>query len=454
MEKSTTTPKKRAATQKKDALTPRKKRNLNLDSKGNRALQFFNEKKNEHGVVNGIFICKICNSEKNGSSKSNLAAHLLHKHQDIYIEHIGAVEEPIAVKRLKLLQNCVSIVALGGRPFSSLLDYGFQQIIQHQLNEFAAAGQPLDLKQKHQPIVHTHLIKTADEVRSKIKNSVNERVLSVQMDIASRMGRSIFSIDVQYICDSELKVINIGMIELEKAHTGSYLSQVYRICLDRYGIQKNQIISITADDGKNVRKMIRIEQANVEEEQPNTTNVSRQLDFNESSDMSIDDNIELLLATAEELSPDDVVLNEIFEECDIILNTDSDEQINQTILADTIRELDNHYVFNLTGVNCACHTLQLVVRDAVAALPKATLNVIELCRRIVKLLRLKSTRDFLNNEQIKSKMPRIEVETRWGSMYCMVSCLFCHIYDRKSRRISIFSFIYILSYVYLLSSAM
>lgn len=72
------------------------------------------------------------------------------------------------------------------------------------------------------------------------------------------------------------------------------------------------------------------------------------------------------------------------------------------------------------GVNCAAHTLQLGINDSLKELPARHKNVIELCRRVAKFLRLKSSEHKIKEHGIEYRRPRLDVITRWGSMYQMV----------------------------------
>lgn len=76
--------------------------------------------------------------------------------------------------------------------------------------------------------------------------------------------------------------------------------------------------------------------------------------------------------------------------------------------------------WNITGMNCVAHTLQLAVHDALNKLAVSHKNVIELCREMSKFLRLKSTRTDVLQLNIEYRLPRLEVKTRWSSMYHMV----------------------------------
>lgn len=400
-------------------------------TKGNKALPFFDGPvtRIENDVTNSYYKCTLCTKELNGNNMNNLASHLYNKHEDIYKKNIGPIEDSIPVKRLKLLQNCVSIVALGGRPFASLYDYGFQQIIHEQLTQFANAGIPLDLNQTRQIAVHEHLKECAQQIRESIKKSIKGQALSIQLDIATRLGRSVFGVNVQYISHKQLNIHNIGMIELEKAHTGAYLSQVYRQCLEKHGIIKQQVISLSADNGANVQKMVRIEEENSQTNSPKPNQVVRQLDFDRNSwpqreSTIIDIEIEAVLATTE-ITDDDIAIAGILEDCGINLS-DTIEHVNddESLLRDTVAQIANqhdHHLFDLTGIRCAAHTLQLIVKDGLKDLRRESSNIINLCRRIIKTLKLTSTKSIVEEANLKMAIPSLDVETRWGSTYNMVS---------------------------------
>lgn len=83
-------------------------------------------------------------------------------------------------------------------------------------------------------------------------------------------------------------------------------------------------------------------------------------------------------------------------------------------------------LYDITGVNCAAHTLQLAIKDALKRLPIQHENIIGLCRNVAKQLRRKSSQAIYKSENHSEnyKIPRIDVATRWGYTYLMVSFLF------------------------------
>lgn len=409
------------------------------ENKTQKALMYFGEPftRLENGIKTTCYTCKLCNKVLNGNFMGNLSSHRLYKHEQIYEETMGPIQDSIEIKRLKLLQNCVSIVALGGRPFSSLNDHGFQQIIEKQLNQFSKAGIPLDLKHGHQPAVHSHLNESANQVRDAIKDAVKYQPLSIQIDIGTRLGCSILAIDAQFYANKNFNLVNIGMIELKKSHTSQNLSVVYRDCLKKYEISKQQVMSISGDNGRNVQKFIEIEKVDAQSQ------VARRLHFDTPANLNapnvrnaavIDQEIENVL-NSEEMSDDDDVANilQIFEECGIDYNEENgyDQLLNDTITA--ITKEHGQELFNMSGISCAAHTLQLLVKDGIKELKKETSNIISLSRRIIKALKLNSTKQIIESAiqaastelitsqlQLTLKVPSLDIETRWGSSFVMV----------------------------------
>lgn len=77
--------------------------------------------------------------------------------------------------------------------------------------------------------------------------------------------------------------------------------------------------------------------------------------------------------------------------------------------------------FSVNGINCAAHTLQLAVKDALNLLHVDHKNVIKLTREVVKFIRKESTRNDIRNRGLNLKLPSMGVETRWSSTYMMVN---------------------------------
>lgn len=421
------TPKK--SPQKRKLQTPgsSRKKKSKVETIGEKSLQFFNNKepvkRMENGVLKDYYECKECKKQICGTTLSNLGSHLYTSHPEIYRKHIGKVKESIPIQRLRLLQNCVSIIALGGRPITFLSDIGFQNIIAGKLKKFQAAGCSLDLKSSHQPEVHRHLSETAQKVREAIKKEVKNRPVSILLDVGNRHDRAMLGISVQFIVNSRVNVRSIGVIELTQRHTAANLAEVVKRCLKEYGITKRQIISITSDNGANVLKMIKDLQEILSNDLVNKPTVVTRLNFDDSSanDESIDNEIAIVLNRGE-VNDDEEALELIVGEANEI---DPDLlRRQQNLLCDTVNDLmtenDIDNQFEVAGINCSAHTLQLAIHDALNALPDNVKRVLSLCRRVVKILRLKATTYELKSADIAYNIPHLEVPTRWGSLFKMV----------------------------------
>lgn len=327
----------------------RKRRRVNKSPTiGEKSLAYFGEKRTKND--NDTYECKFCKKEINGNKLYNLSSHLHTCHKEIFFQINKKKKDPVEVKRLKLLQNAVQIVSVDGKPFNFLLASGYQAGIENKLRKLKEAGHPVDLSQKAESDVKKHLHEMAKKARKKICESVRDREVSAMIDIVTKNSRSILGVSVQFLIGAQLKVISLGLIELEKAHTGLYLAEVTRECFAKYGIKLRKVITMTRDNGANVVKMVRdmhndlqnyIAVENMESTQSSIQNNS--LVLNENDD--IDHEILELLNNAEEITDEDALSN-LFEN---VINAE-----NQEILDDIATQIPRNsevVYYDITGMN-------------------------------------------------------------------------------------------------------
>lgn len=414
--------------QKQKIATPKKtprKRKRTENSVSTKALAHFKTIPEEEWLKspNKTHVCRHCDAKISGSKEWNLAQHLQKCHDSIY-EEITGEKDSVDVRRLKFVQNCVEIVSVNGRPFSYLLDSGFASMVKDKLDDFKSAGCAINLTNLNLVEIKNHLQHTAEQVQDEIRQETQNQSLSLLVDIVTRQRRSICGFSVQYILDGELKVRSIGMIQLSQSHTGKYIAEVIIKRLKEYGIDLKQIITITTDNGSNVLKMVRDIhehlQAEIDRVRQTATNEQIELIENDiANEGDTDALIDGLLSEENEIS-DDEAYQRLMEEVDF-------DQDNSTLLNAMSAEIASIGVdvWDITGINCAEHTLQLAVKDAVSKLPRNFNNVIKLCRRVCSFLRLQSTLNALDAIGMEHTVPRTENETRWGSTYLMV-CSICY----------------------------
>jgi hypothetical protein len=77
----------------------------------------------------------------------------------------------------------------------------------------------------------------------------------------------------------------------------------------------------------------------------------------------------------------------------------------------------------LKGVHCAAHTLQLAIKDSIAS--KNCQSELENIRKFVKRVKSVTYKKILSRNNVAT--PSLDVVTRWGSTYFMISQIFKHL---------------------------
>lgn len=272
----------------------------------------------------------------------------------------------------KVLECCINLVAIHGRPLSLLEDEAFQNLITMIPNP----GLKLNIRN-----IRTCIENKAYDVRKKIYEELKNKLVCLKIDVASVKSRRFLGINLQFILDKKLQLRNLCVVELHERNTAAFLKDTVLMVLSRYGIEPQQLYSITSDNGANMLAMSR----QIEEE--------------------IQDSLEDLNNTEEQV-----------EESDIIYSpADGQEMLD---LVESLEfERENIAQPIVTAVRCAAHTLQLAVRDACKELEP----VFELCRRAVRTLRTPNVVLELKRNQLLQAI--LDCPTRWDSTADMLDRL-------------------------------
>lgn len=397
------------------------------DNNTERARRFFETSTSEIAKANPsnrYLTCKLCKTDIKGTHSSNIVPHLKRMHKEEYDSHIAIKsEEHIEISRLKLIQSCVEIVSVNGKPFTTLSCSGFVNSHQSTLKKLKAAGRSINLKDTHLSEVKEHLHSMATKVREKMKLEMRGKLLSLMIDGATRNNRSLLGISVQYIVNGCMKVVMLGIKEIVERSTAMNLCFIVKTTLEEYEIPIRSIISVTTDNAANMIattqelecELNRSIAGDISSEDLGNAELARDqgdvsLRVDGISDTSIDDEIQDSLNEPD--ATDEDALHSIFDE--------------GALHDDLLRSVGNslNREFNpdrlIDDVRCAIHTIQLAVKDAPSSLNRADSNVISLCRNIAKFLRLKSTQIEMRHNDT-SILPILDVETRWNSSYALVN---------------------------------
>lgn len=82
-------------------------------------------------------------------------------------------------------------------------------------------------------------------IKNNIKTLVKGKLLSLKIDVATRMDKAILGVNLQMIHSSlsttDIVIRTLGMIQLSHSHTGIYIKESILKILDEYGIKVDQI---------------------------------------------------------------------------------------------------------------------------------------------------------------------------------------------------------------------
>lgn len=399
--------------------SPAKRKKLN---KSEKAQQYFHLDTSDVNIKTN-YKCTLCPKTINGRKISNLSSHLQQCHREFF-ESVCKEDDELDLKRKKLLLDCVELVTVNGRPFKSISDSGLISMNEDLLQKLQKAGKEVNLEDKNLLEIKSVLMNVAGRIREKIVNELNGIPLSILLDIGTAGGRPILGFSAQLILNGILTVRSLGMIELKQSHTGVYLAEVIIKRLEDFHVNVEQIVTITTDNGSNVLKSVRDMEvylqsvAEVAQNMPETPQKRTENDTRNEDDAAIEEQIEAALLLEDELTEEEA-FTFLFDE------TTDEEILNHELLLTSVATALNdrgiHVDWNVVGVACNAHTLQLCIKDTVAATTSRVQNMIKLCQKVAVHLRVKSIERQLESDGIPCKMPHLEVSTRWCSQYLMVN---------------------------------
>lgn len=95
--------------------------------------------------------------------------------------------------------------------------------------------------------------------KSAIKQRLSKRMFACQFDLASRKGRAILGVSVQFVDQVTLspEVLSIGMIPIHGSHTAINIKEEVEKSFAEFDLSPLQVIGYTTDNGGNVLKSTR-----------------------------------------------------------------------------------------------------------------------------------------------------------------------------------------------------
>lgn len=329
---------------------------------------------------NGNSQCKHCKNETiiPGMHTGNLQIHLKRKHPDIlqdiknkYLKksknnqktlvEMGALvvekqKVSFDISSNEMVEYCVELVTVNGMPLNAVECSGLKHF-------FDPICQKLGITiNRHN--IREHIMKKSENYRLLIIKEIENKILSLKVDSATRLDRSVLGINIQFEKNNQICVRTLAVKELRQKHTAEYISEQIKEVLDKYNIKLEHIYTFTSDNGRNMIKaadLLGIAQEDEIDEEPI---------YNEAE------------------------LDELFISCS-----------------------NNESFKFLTSVKCMAHSLQLAVNDVITT-SDVYKTIISKALSLVIILRTPTILALIKAKGLKK--PIRNVITRWNSTYNMI----------------------------------
>lgn len=372
---------------------------------------------------------EICGKKLDGKKKSNLTSHIQAVHPAYFKKHINLdyCHEEMSLLRLKYIQNRSEIIAVNLRPYELLNDSGFRKASENELNKLAEHKFAVGLADNTHGIYKRYIAFVASKIRERIALEVKNKFVSAMADITQKHNRSFLGIQIQFNNKNETIKRSLGVVELNEKHTAANLKRIMFETLGIFGIEENQLATVTVDNGSNFIAMIKsmndtygtndnnAATSQTEHLSVDSIHLNREeLNSVSSSQLFSDDEIQLMIMEAEAEMENEEESTSIEIGDEVYLD---DETEYDNLLAD----LNNEFVLRtkyISGIRCGEHTLQLGITDMLKSQGVAVL--IRLAKATVIKLRRSSYRNKLIELKIEFKIPHMYCTTRWGSEFVMV----------------------------------
>lgn len=334
--------------------------------------------------------CNIidCNSSLCRWTAYYLKRHLQLKHFSIYAElFAGEIDVGIQsrIDAFTTMQNAVTLVTSDGYPFFLLDRPAFRALIQPGLDNLAKYGQIVTINRAE--IVQQIAI-VSNEVRNHIKSELQNRFVSVMLDITTKSTLSVLGVNVSFIENDVVIIRSLGVINMTERHTGENIALVVQELFSVFDLPITNIFAITTDNGANMVKCTRV-----------INEIIGQCD-------AADNNYEEIETDPLDCDDDEQEVNTSTRFSEIINNMTQNLQ------------LQNDYMAVIPEVRCCAHTLQLAIADAIRKSNASA--VISKINRMCKALRNQVINIEFRKLAPHSTIPPLDVVTRWCSQYIMV----------------------------------
>jgi hypothetical protein len=289
----------------------------------------------------------------------------------------------VLYSKRRLITACVELVTVNGRPFSIIEDSGFKKLIEPFIEALQKTGVTVAINAEN---IRETIPLEAARIRESLRTELENQIISLKVDCAKRLNRSMLGINVQFVKNGKIHLRTLAMREVTAKHTGEHLKEMMTSVLRNYSISLKHIYTITVDNGANIVRSAAL--------------IIRDQEFQTNDPFEMDETIDQVICG----SSHEEILLQALENWDSIATENREMPVVTKI------------------VRCMAHTLQLAIEEALKESENAScLTVIKAARDVCKELRTTNMLILLKREG--KKYPIIDNDTRWHSKADMLERL-------------------------------
>lgn len=329
-----------------------------------------------------------CNKVFKGKLSSACSRHINRCHKEIISEmHVKltkhkkkrnprskSINVNVKIFRDDILVGRLESVAIDGRPFNTFQGKGMQRIIRPIIEEFDKINSHVSFSPES---IKDDGFKAQEHLMELIRSELSDKLVSLQLDLTTHLGRTILGINTQYYRDSELVVRSLAMKCLTENASSLVIAKHIETVLQLFGLSVDNIYCVTSDNGANVLACTKILQI-MQERRVN--------DFITSHNV----------------------------------NTVNTGALLELIEIETEKIREGQLLQFIHQIRCAAHTLNLVIGDVLGE--DDLKEFLRECNDLVRKLRRPTIVNLLNRKGLKKAIN--DCDTRWNSVHNMVSTSF------------------------------
>lgn len=318
------------------------------------------------------------------------------------------IEFQVKVSPSYIWDAILQLTIFNGLAFATVIASGFKKLVYPIIAGLKSKNIDLTINTEN---LKSKLKNRSDQMKDYVRQELKGNIVSLMLDIATRHNRAIFGINVAFFDGNEVQIRTLAMYPIRMSHTANNLFKLVKEILAEYNIRIEQIIAVTTDNARNLKKMTRLMNEDLMKTMRDITSDDLLSMFN-GNIPSVDDELD----GADENESDSEGTRETYDEYSF------DPEIFDTVyftdlLVSLRGEIQAEFDSLINNVPCAAHTINLVVAGAIESCLR-TNSMIEKARKLVKKLRTPTLRNLL--EIGGRKMSLLDVPTRWSSVYTMV----------------------------------